>query len=161
MDSSLINFFKEEIFDLDDDEIEIFLDKYPADKIQSCIDRRLEFAENLDKSSAYDDSWRLGRILGAYEKAKIDQYIIPKIDNSDLIMKEVYFNFLAGYWDEAEANLDSAKSLIKFIATALSSGDWTQDLAAVSIEPVAVVYGNSKAELMQDTGFMDSLNIIT
>ncbi|MDE1462024.1 hypothetical protein [Spartinivicinus poritis] len=161
MNTSLLSFFKEEIFGLDDDEIETFLDKFQVDSICDSTNKNLEALALLDKSYSYDDAWRLGRILGAYEKASIDQYIVAKIITTDLAMKEVYFNFLAGYWDEAEANLNSAKSLVEFVAGVLPSDEWPLELATLSIEPIAVVYGNHKSSLMRDSKFMDSFSVIT
>jgi hypothetical protein len=158
-DSMLAEFFEQEIFDLDDDEIEEYLCDYSEGDVNENIIARLQLA-SLTRDEVEEVSWKLGRVFGGQRKLNVDCVVISKLPEYSSDMVIACMNFLSGYWDEAKPDLVCLKTFLRFVSESVDSNRWSQKLSALSVEAVATLYGNNKSIFLQDSELIDLLGIV-
>lgn len=155
----LNNFFRNEIFDLDDDEVLYFLRVFSENEIFYSLKNNLKIDSSLE-CSIFEISWKLGRILGSCGQIGIDNYIIQEIMISTDNFKLSYFNFLAGYWDEVNPDFNIFIDFLGFIVENLADELWSNELSILSIEPIAIVYVKNKEKLNINPYILDKIRVL-
>ncbi len=157
----LEDFFNQDIFDRDEIEVETFLGDYTDAQIFDNLIRKLQISSLPDSKIDSDDiSWKLGRIMGDYNKIPTDKLIIFKLTEFSLDMKIAYMSFLSGYWDEATPDLDSMISFSTFVTNLINSNNKNEKLVELSVEAIAVAYGNNKDIFDQNNLLLGKINDI-
>lgn len=145
-DEKIKDFFQQKVYDLDEDEINVFFERYSVDKVIQCL---LDELKTLTCSKYGDDSaWQLGRIFGSISKKYCaDVQVSLLIKNATEKEKIILFNFLSGYWDQADINCDVLSKLSKNLADTIISSkklDCSHKLISASIDAITIGYSNNK-----------------
>jgi hypothetical protein len=159
LEDVLSELLDQEVFELDEDEIEKYLSDFDVDKVVNSLIKRLELA-SLSENEIEDISWKLGRIFGDYEKIHLDSVLVSKFATMSINMKIVCMNFLSGYWDQTASDLKSLKPFFQIVAESIASNSWPNKLSDLSVEVVAIYYGNYKDQLLLDDELRESVGIV-
>lgn len=148
-EEQLYNFFEQDIFDLDEDKIDLFFEKSSPEKIIKCLQNKLKLTAVCNN---WERAWLLGRVFGDisnFESVDLDIYSWSEIGS--ISEKKAAFSFLSGYWDEARAHLETLKKLSSEIAEITSDNlKYPQELIFWGIEAVAVGYFNNTKLIESD-----------
>ncbi len=143
-DTNIKEFFQRQILDLDEDDVDIFLNNYSSEAVINCLFEKLK---SLPQESG-EWAWKLGRVFGSISKKYCaDANIYSSLNSSDLRNKKTLLNFLSGYWDNAEANLEIIMKIAKETVDLTEKHDnsqWDAWAITLAIEAVAVGYVNNK-----------------
>lgn len=146
-DPKIKAFFEDTIFDIDDDnEIDTFFNNYSHRKVIQCLFDKLKSLSTERYSD--EPSWLLGRIFGGISnKYSADTQLFPLFNTGTLVEKQVYFNFLSGYYDNAEPDVEIVVKIAEDIAYIIANPDdlkWDRETIAIGIEAVSIAYLNNK-----------------
>ncbi|MEG4445992.1 hypothetical protein QUB47_21610 [Microcoleus sp. AT9_B5] len=146
-DREIKAFFEDTIFDIDDDdEIDTFFNNYSERKVIQCLFDKLKSLSTERYSDEH--SWLLGRIFGGISnKYSVDTQLFPLLNTCTLVEKQVYFNFLSGYYDYAEPDVEIVVKIAEDIAYIIANPDdlkWDSETIALGIEAVSLAYLNKK-----------------
>lgn len=146
-DQKIKAFFEDTIFDIDDENaIDTFFKKYSARKVIQCLFDKLKSLSTERYSD--EPSWLLGRIFGGLSnKYSADTQLFPLLNTCTLVEKKVFFNFLSGYFDNAEPDVEIVVKIAEEIAYIIANPDdlkWDQETIALGIEAVSLAYLNNK-----------------
>jgi hypothetical protein len=136
----LKEFFQRQILDLDEDDVSFFLRNYSSDDVFLCL------SEELDSISLSDSewAWKLGRVFGSMSHQYCaDIYIYSLFDVSDNTQRKIHLNFLCGYWDNAQANLETVISMARRISFDNSS-DFDDSIVSLLLEAITTAYLNNQ-----------------
>ena len=139
--SIIKKFFKEEIIDLDEEEVDKFLNKFNQQEVIQCLFDQLR---TIALSNYPDESaWRLGRTFGDISKKYFaDVKAYSWLNNFESLEKKVLLNFLSGYWDQTKPDFETLSDLSKVITKATSDKEWPQALVQVGIDAVTNGYSS-------------------
>ena len=137
------NFFEEEIFDLDEDEVDTFLNGYSSEKVIECLIEKLKFLATFQYGDEW--AWRLGRdFCSISNKYSADTQVYSLLNTSNLAKKKIMLHFLSGYWyGDIDANLEIVVKIAEEIIDTIANFNnlkWNQELIFVAIEAVAIGY---------------------
>jgi hypothetical protein len=152
------NFFQEKIFDLDEDEVDSFLERYDPEEVMHCLSEKLK---SVAVSNDTDEpAWRLGRIFGDISKKyKADTTAYSWLDTSNMKGKRSLLNFLSGYWDQSRADLKTLMELATTLENEiLAESKWLNELVVAGIDAVAIGYGNNKKFFEEDINVKSNLS---
>jgi hypothetical protein len=146
-DQKIKAFFEDTIFDIDDENaIDTFFKNYSARKVIQCLFDKLKSLSTERYSD--EPSWLLGRIFGGLSnKYSADTQLFPLLNTCTLVEKKVFFNFLSGYFDNAEPDVEIVVKIAEEIAYIIANPDdlkWNQETIALGIEAVSLAYLNNK-----------------
>jgi hypothetical protein len=146
-DQKIKAFFEDTIFDIDDENaIDTFFKNYSARKVIQCLFDKLKSLSTERYSD--EPSWLLGRIFGGLSnKYSADTQLFPLLNTCTLVEKKVFFNFLSGYFDNAEPDVEIVVKIAEEIAYIIANPDdlkWDQETIALGIEAVSLAYLNNK-----------------
>jgi hypothetical protein len=151
-------FFQQEIFDIDEDEIDNFLDKYNQEEIIYLLSEKLKI---IATSSDIDETaWRLGRIFGDLSKRyNADTVVYSWLNIFDMKEKRSLLNFLSGYWDQSRADLNVLMGLADTLNNViLNELKWCSEVTVAGIDAVAIGYGNNKRFFEEDIAIKNNLS---
>lgn len=155
----LAKFYEQKIFDLDEDEVEGFLSGFEEEEIIDCFIKRLQFITS-SKDDIDDVSWKFGRIFGIYKKISMDGVLIKEFASFSATMKIACLNFLSGYWDEAIPNMENLKLFLNLVTESIVDNNSPLRLKELSVEAIAVLYGNNKFIFSQDDDMLKKVHIV-
>ncbi len=98
------NFLEQEIFDVCEEEAELFLGQFADELVASTLVGHLQTLAKLDTYYT-EQSWKLGRCFGDLERrypVEVGVYLLFQQGNS--IEKSIAANFLEGFWDQMYAD---------------------------------------------------------
>ncbi len=146
-DRKLKSFFEDTIFDIDDENaIDTFFNNYSDRKVIQCLFDKLKSLSTERYSD--EPSWVLGRIFGGISnKYSVDTQLFPLLNTCTVVEKKVLLNFLSGYFDNAEADVEIVVKIAEDIAYIIANPDdlkWDRETIALGIEAVFLAYLNNK-----------------
>lgn len=143
LNKKLIDFFQQEVYDLDEDEIDIFFDEFEEEDVIQCLFNELKSIAKLNYGE--ERAWRLGRIFGDISKKySVDIKAYTWFMTSNNLEQKSLLNFLSGYWDQAEANISILVKLSRITSEKISNKAWSQNLILAAIDTVAIGYVNNQ-----------------
>jgi hypothetical protein len=127
-------FFQQNIFDMDEDEVNSFLEKYDREEILRCLFEKLKVIATSDDTD--EPAWRLGRIFGDISKRyNADTVVYSWLNIFDMKEKRSLLNFLSGYWDQSRADLNVLIGLAAILKDVISNElRWPNEVAIAGIE---------------------------
>ncbi|NES97428.1 MAG: hypothetical protein F6K32_19845 [Desertifilum sp. SIO1I2] len=142
-DQKIKTFFEGSIFDIDDENtIDTFLKDYSDQKVIQCLFDKLKSLSTERYSD--EPSWLLGRIFGrSSNKYSVDTQLFPLLKTCTLNEKKVYLNFLSGYFDYGEPDVEIIVKIAEDIAYIIANPDdlkWDLETIALGIEVVFLAY---------------------
>ncbi|MEG4573260.1 hypothetical protein QUA56_11275 [Microcoleus sp. N3A4] len=146
-DRELKAFFEDTIFDIDDENaIDTFFNNYSDRKVIQCLFDKLKSLSTERYSG--EPSWLLGEIFGGISnKYSVDTQLFPLLNTCTLVEKQVYFNYLSGYFGSAEPDVEIVVKIAEDIAYIIANPDdlkWDRETIALGIEAVSLAYLNKK-----------------
>lgn len=146
-DQEIKAFFEDTIFDIDDDdEIDAFFNNYSERKVIQCLFDKLKSLSTEGYSD--EPSWLLGGIFGRISnKYSVDTQLFPLLYTGTLVEKQVFLNFLSGYFGSAEPDVEIVVKIAEDIAYIIANPDdlkWDLETIALGIEAVSLAYVNKK-----------------
>lgn len=146
-DREIKAFFEDTIFDIDDENaIDAFFNNYSACQVIQCLFDKLKSLSTERYSD--EPSWLLGRIFGGISnKYSADTQLFPLLNTCTLVEKKVFLNFLSGYFDNAEPDVEIVVKIAENIAYIIANPDdlkWDRETIALGIEAVSLAYLNNK-----------------
>ena len=146
-DREIKAFFEDTIFDIDDENaIDAFFNNYSACQVIQCLFDKLKSLSTERYSD--EPSWLLGRIFGGISnKYSADTQLFPLLNTCTLVEKKVFLNFLSGYFDNAEPDVEIIVKIAENIAYIIANPDdlkWDRETIALGIEAVSLAYLNNK-----------------
>ncbi len=150
-------FFQQDIFDVDEDEVDSFFDKYDREEILRCLFEKLKAIAVSDDTD--EPAWRLGRIFGDISKKyNADTVVYSWLNIFDTKEKRSLLNFLSGYWDQSRADLNVLMGLATILKDVISNElKWPNAVAIAGIDAVAIGYGNNKRFFEEDVAIKSDL----
>ncbi|MEZ2318182.1 MAG: hypothetical protein ACBR15_04140 [Microcoleus sp.] len=144
-DQKIKAFFEDTIFDIDDkDEIDAFFNNYSDRKVIQCLSDKLKSLSTERYSD--EPSWVLGGIFGRISnKYSLDTQLFPLLNTCTLVEKKVFLNFLSGYFERAEPDVEIVVKIAEEIAYIIANPDdfkWDRETIALGIEAVFLAYLN-------------------
>lgn len=140
------DFLQQEIFDLHEEQIDTFLNEYSHEVVIQYLLDTLKSPSSFEYG--FERSWKLGRIFGSISnRYSVDTHLSPLIINCNLDQKKSFMNFLSGYWDNGEANVETVLKIIEYIEITISEPNeliWDREAIAFGLETVALGYLNNK-----------------
>lgn len=139
-DEEIKIFFESRIFDLDENDVEIFFDKCDCEKvIKYLLDRLKLIAIYSDRD---ERSWRLGRVFGSIpKKYSADIKVYSLLNSCNDPEKEAMLNFISGYWYSLGADLDTLVEIFSLVKKAiLNEIIWNKKLILIAIEAATIGY---------------------
>jgi hypothetical protein len=156
LNEKLASFFDEDIFDLDENEVNVSLDKFDRQDVLQCLFSKLKSLAKIDYGDEW--AWRLGRKFGDISlKYSADEQAYLWINISNDSEKQVLINFLSGYWDQAEADIYAILKLSNITSQAILNKEWSQKLILAAIDAVAIGYVNNKKLFENNVGDKTSI----
>jgi len=128
---------------LHEDEIDNFFDKFDPKDIIKCLCNELKSIATLEYGD--EQAWKLGRIFGDTSKkysADIKAYSWFKTSNN--LEKGALLNFISGYWDQTQADINTLILISQISSKAVSNKEWSEDLILAAIDAVGIGYANNK-----------------
>jgi hypothetical protein len=152
------SFFQQEIFDIDEDEVDRFFDKYDQEEILRCLFERLKVIATSNDTD--EPAWRLGRIFGDISKKyRADTVVYSWLNIFDMKEKRSLLNFLSGYWDQSRADLNVLMGLTAILKNVISNEPrWSNEVTIAGIDAVAIGYGNNRRFFEEDTAIKSDLS---
>jgi hypothetical protein len=137
----LKEFFEEEIIDLDDDEVDRFLDRFDQQEVLQCLFDQLK---NIAFSNYPDESaWRLGRTFGDISKRySADAKVFSWFSTCGNIEKKASLNFFSGYWDQTKPDFNTLFELSNILVKVTLAKEWPQELTQAGIDAVTNGYSS-------------------
>ncbi len=158
--TSLELFFEQKIFDLDDDEIEIFFKGYSENQVNEYLNKKIQTL-STNEDTLIEDTWKLGYTFGNLENSIADKFIVSKIYDSSLKLKEAYFKFLSGFWgNNIDNEINNLKKYSSYILDEDFNSTWNYELKMYSFEPIIIAYVNNKDAFMADNELSETIEII-
>jgi hypothetical protein len=144
LDKDIKDFFNQKIFDLDEDEVDAFFDRYSSEEVIQCLFEKLKVIAISDEINEL--AWRLGRRFGDLSKNyDVDINSFSWLNISNMNEKIALVNFISGYWDQSRADFDTLINLSNIVSDAiLNELDWSSDLISSGIDAVIIGYSNNK-----------------
>jgi hypothetical protein len=144
LDKDIKDFFNQKIFDLDEDEVDAFFDRYSSEEVIQCLFEKLKVIAISDEINEL--AWRLGRRFGDLSKNyEVDINSFSWLNISNMNEKIALVNFMSGYWDQSRADFDTLINLSNIVSDAiLNELDWSSDLISSGIDAVIIGYSNNK-----------------
>jgi hypothetical protein len=144
LDKDIKDFFNQKIFDLDEDEVDAFFDRYSSEEVIQCLFEKLKVIAISDEINEL--AWRLGRRFGDLSKNyDVDINSFSWLNISNMNEKIALVNFMSGYWDQSRADFDTLINLSNIVSDAiLNELDWSSDLISSGIDAVIIGYSNNK-----------------
>jgi hypothetical protein len=151
-------FFRQNIFDIDEDEVDNFLDTYNREEILRCLFERLKVIATSNDTD--EPAWRLGRIFGDISKKyRADTAVYSWLNIFDMKEKRSLLNFLSGYWDQSRADLNVLIGLADTLKNVISNElRWSNEVTIAGIDAVAIGYGNNRRFFEEDTAIKSDLS---
>ena len=146
-DREIKAFFEDTIFDIDDENaIDAFFNNYSACQVIQCLFDKLKSLSTERYSD--EPSWVLGGIFGRISnKYSVDTQLFSLLNTCTLVEKKVFLNFLSGYFDNAEPDVEIIVKIAENIAYIIANPDdlkWDRETIALGIEAVSLAYLNNK-----------------
>lgn len=153
---NLNDVFAEEIFSLDEDELEIKLSHFNR------VDVFNATLEKIDALVAVGDKelpWKLGRVCGLISLMKgIDENVCMAISDKDCISGVFYVEFLCGFWDNSPPALTAVSNMLDIATSAFALGvQDCVDFCMLSVEALSTTYINYVGLIKSSPGLSLSL----
>lgn len=140
-EAKLEYFFKENIIELDDDEVDEFLNNFAKEVVLQILSKKLK---SIARAKYPDEvAWRLGRTFGDIsDRYSADSESLSWMQTYNLLEKKVLLNFLSGYWDRANPNFDTLLELLNTLTNMILNHEWSQELVRAGIDAVTNGYSS-------------------
>ncbi|MEH2237244.1 hypothetical protein [Nostoc sp.] len=139
------DFLHREIFDLHENQIDTFLNDYSHDAVIQCLLDTLKSPSSFEYG--FERSWKLGRILRSISnRYSVDTHLLSLLTTCTLAQKKSFINFLSGYWDNGNSNIEMVLKIIEDIESVIANPNelvWDREAIAFGLEAVTLGYLNN------------------
>jgi len=157
---SLEKFFREDIFELDSDEVEDYVSQFPEIQVNKCLSEKLKILAG-DQDTIIEEPWKLGRKFGGFKKSSADEYILKKIYDANQNIKEAYFEFLSGFWERiCDDQLLLVKEYSDYVVKLLPDSKFNQEFIKKLIGTFATAYLYNKSICEKELCLYNNFEII-